>query len=435
MLYFDFDSIDSAKDNFPAVNEVSWPEFIQKVNQFKKILLDQNPKRLLVKIPNTPDGAALLLTTNFIPVETIVVADYHHEELIEKIFNQYDVSHSLRIEDGMLICSASQKVNEVQLDQPYLCLLTSGTTGMPKCVKHTWKSLISRIKIDPKFKGCKWFIGYPITHFAGLQVMLQCLSNRGSLIVPPSYEPSKCISLIAEHQPEYVNCTPTLMRQLFMSNVKFDWGSSPIKRITMGGEIVEQSIINLIKNHMPNARITHIYASTELGPLITVTDEKEGFPISLIDNQFLMIKDHELWVKPSESAMLQYLKSDVLKKDEWIPTKDIVDIKGDRVIFQGRTDDIINVGGFKVLPSTVEQIIREIPGVKEVVVFGQSNPIVGHLVKAKVQADIGQDQKLLKKEIIKKCKEHLPDYMVPGIVQFVDALTVTQTHKLLRREL
>ncbi len=434
MINFDSDTIDYVVDAYPAVNNVAWPEFIGMVTAYRISLQKTNPQRLLIKIPNTPEGAAFLLASSRIPVETIIVADYHHEELIDKIIVQYEVSHYFRIEDGTIKCIRSQEIAAPACDQPYLCLLTSGTTGMPKCVKHTWKSLISRIKIDPKFKRCKWFIGYPITHFAGMQVMLQCLANRGSLVVPPSYEPAKCLQLIGEHNPEYVNCTPTLMRQLFMSNATFDWKTCALKRITMGGEIVDQSIINLIKSHVPQVRITHIYASTELGSLITVTDEKEGFPIELVDNKTLMIKGTELWAKPTESAMVQYLKTDSLKRDEWIPTKDIVEVKGDRVLFQGRQDDIINVGGFKVLPSTVEQVIREIAGVTEVAVFGQANPIVGHIIKAKVQAAPEVDQKALKKEIIRKCKEHLPDYMVPGMIQFVDKLAMTSTHKILRRE-
>lgn len=434
MHYFERNSIDPTQDGYPAVNDTFWPKFIEMINEYREVLEMQKPQRLLVRIPNTPEGAAVLLASSYIPVETIIVADYHHDDLVEKIVIQYEVSHQMQLKNGALICTSSRSSNAVISDQPYLCLLTSGTTGMPKCVKHTWKSLISRIKLDSKFKRCKWFLGYPITHFAGLQVMLQCLSNRGSLIIPPSYAPATCLPLIAEHKPEYINCTPTLVRQLFMSASDFDWKNCPVKRFTMGGEIVEQSIIDLIKQHIPGAKITHIYASTELGAILTIPDEKEGFPLELVDNSHLKIMNDELWVKPSESAMVQYLQADKLKQDEWIATKDIVEVTDSRVLFKGRTDDIINVGGFKVLPSTVEQVIRKLPAVQEAVVMGQSNPIVGNIVKAKIQSILGADHKMLKKEIIRICKESLPEYMVPGIIQFVDEISVTKTHKLLRRE-
>lgn len=164
-----------------------------------------------------------------------------------------------------------------------------------------------------------------------------------------------------------------------------------------------------------------------------MNDEKEGFPAELIDGLKFKLEDEELYVKPSSSSMLQYLNKKKLDPDAWIPTKDIIEIKEDRALFKGRTDDLVNIGGYKVRPATVEKYIREIEGVKEVVVIGQKNPIMGNILVAKVQIDAVEDGKSLKKKIISICKQKLPEYMVPRLVQFVDALAMTQTRKLIRR--
>lgn len=428
--------INSRKNPLPgglSINDLSWSDFIDKVRHYAQILKLASPQRLLLKIPNTSSGVALLLASAVVNCETIILPDYQTDEMAQTLIKEYQISHYFSLLGDELQCKESQSINQSPLDQPYLCLLTSGTTGVPKCVKHSWTTLISRIKIDSRYKDNSWFLGYPVTHFAGLQVVLQSLSNFGSLVIPEVYEPAHCIALMAQYKPTYLNCTPTFMRQMLLSASGFDWSCCGIKRITFGGEVVDQTIIDLVKKSIPNVGITHIYASTELGSLITVNDEKEGFPVSLIDAVNLKVVEDELFVKPSKSAMLRYLNSEQLIKDQWVATNDLIEIKGDRALFRGRKDDLINIGGYKVRPAIVEQVIRGIAGVQEVVVIGQKNPIMGSILTAKVQADPAHDEKTLKKSIITTCKQHLPGYMVPRMVSFVDALAMTNTRKLIRR--
>ena len=68
----------------------------------------------------------------------------------------------------------------------------------------------------------------------------------------------------------------------------------------------------------------------------------------------------------------------------WVATGDLVEHHGDRVLFQGRRPDVINVGGRKVMPSTVETVLREATGVGDVRVYGKSSSLVGQLVAADI---------------------------------------------------
>ncbi len=61
-------------------------------------------------------------------------------------------------------------------------LFTSGTSGQPKPVSHTWKNLSSGINLDPKYSGKRWLLVYEPTSFAGIQVWLQALLTGGCVL-------------------------------------------------------------------------------------------------------------------------------------------------------------------------------------------------------------------------------------------------------------
>ena len=73
----------------------------------------------------------------------------------------------------------------------------------------------------------------------------------------------------------------------------------------------------------------------------------------------------------------------------WFATGDLVERVGDRCFFVGRRDDLINVGGNKVQPVRVEQVIQEIPGVRDVRVFARSSSLVGQMVACEYVTEPG----------------------------------------------
>jgi acyl-CoA synthetase (AMP-forming)/AMP-acid ligase II len=105
------------------------------------------------------------------------------------------------------------------------------------------------------------------------------------------------------------------------------------------------------------------------------------------------------------------------------------------VNFLGRASGAINVGGNKVHPEEVENIVRELPGVENAAVSGRSNPIMGQLVYLEVQAgNISAEQgKRLKNQIRDHCRQHLPKYKVPALISFVDELAISTSGKLDRK--
>lgn len=384
---------------------------------------------MLLRLDSTADSVALLLAASSGNRQIILAASHYNDGRLIELTESLDADCLVAPSEGTVRVVHRREQSAVN-GAANVCLLTSGSTGPPKAVRHDWGSLTSGAKVRDRYRGTVWLLSYPLSHFAGMQVFLQCFVNGGRLVVPADATPTEGARAILTHKVEYLSCTPTYARQLFLTLPVDTWRSSALKQLTLGGEIVDQSTLDLIARCAPTARITHIYASSELGPVLEVRDGKAGFDRSSVDGKRLRIVDGELHVKRGTGAMIGYLGG--ATQDEWFATRDLVEVDGDRVKFIGRSDDVINVGGFKVTPSVVEQAIRRVDGVVEVVVVPQSSSVVGNLFKAVIQPAAGIDQAALRRAVVEQCKRELPDYMTPRLFAFVDEMKISESRKLRR---
>ncbi len=422
----------------------SWKELEHSVNCFSEEMIVFKGKRILAFIDGRlKDQVALLIAASNIPSEVIFISSFHSLERAKFLLEEFDAEYVVTGEDNRLrVLVHRESTGNELINEPYLGVLTSGTTGKPKCARYSWDRLAGAVALNPKFLGRRWMMSYHITNFAGLQVFLQCFSNGGCLVFPRAWPPDSKddIDLIVSSKVQYLNCTATYSRKIAMCLPPETRTS--VLCITLGGEIVDQTLINSLKKAFPSAKIIHIYASTEMGSRIEVRDELEGFPLSMIDDKDIRIFDGELQLRPSNRSMLSYLgfantanQSCVfqIRNDEgWISTGDLVEVKDDRVLFFGRRDSMINVAGFKVNPAPVEAEIRKVNGVQDVLVTGQKNPVSGFIIKATVipKEGIGLDE--TRAAIIKICKEKLPYYSVPRVLEFVDSFVLTSSSKVKR---
>jgi acyl-coenzyme A synthetase/AMP-(fatty) acid ligase len=121
--------------------------------------------------------------------------------------------------------------------------------------------------------------------------------------------------------------------------------------------------------------------------------------------------------------------------DGFVDTGDIVERRGDRCFFVGRSNGVINVGGLKVHPEEVEAVINGHPDVRMSLVRPRRSPITGSLVVADVVLRgeaAGARMAQLQGEILQRCRESLTRHKVPAAIRFVPALTVAATGKLAR---
>ena len=154
----------------------------------------------------------------------------------------------------------------------------------------------------------------------------------------------------------------------------------------------------------------------------------KGFETRVVDG-VLQIK--------ARSSMLGYLNApSPFTEDGWFDTNDLVDVDGEYVRILGRKSDIINVGGEKVYPAEVENVIQEIEAVGEVTVYGETNAITGNIVCADITPlsplDSSQQQELVA-QVKRHCREKLQRYKVPLRVNVITQHQHTERFKKTRR--
>lgn len=341
-------------------------------------------------------------------------------------------------EVGLIIADDEQRV----LDTPpvaasaRICLMTSGTTGRPKIAAYTQEHLLGRFTSQPSLSalaGSRWLLTYQPTTFAGLQVMLTALYSGGALVVAARRTPQEFFDAAQQHGVTHVSGTPTFWRSLLMVAPT---GSLPgLRQVTLGGEAVDQPTLDRIRLTFPLARITHIYASTEAGVVFSVNDSRAGFPSAWLSEgaqgSQLRIRDGLLEVR-APRHMAGYLGEAVptpFAEDGWLRTSDRVAVDGDRVRFLGRLDSVINVGGSKVDPFSVEAFLLGLDGVAEARVVGVRNQITGFIVTAEIVLTNGVDPAGARERILAECYHQLPSTHVPRVLRIVDSIQVLESGK------
>lgn len=308
----------------------------------------------------------------------------------------------------------------VEYDTEWL-LPTSGTTGTPKLIPHSIPSLSRTIKFDSgKGSSLCWGTLYDIGRFAGLQVYLQALLGGSSLALPETADKSlsEVLAALRSSGVNALSATPTMWQKILMTG-----GSEclDLNQITLGGEIVRQRVLDALAARYPHARITHIYASTEFGVGFSVTDRREGFPAEWIRG------DRAIGKIDAESGELLLRKG-----DEWFATGDSVAEYGDRILFQGRLNGSINVGGNKVMPEEVERILLQYPGVLVASVSAQKSSFMGNLVQAEIVSHCEGGTDEFRKGLIAYCRQHLESYKVPAFIKLVDDVSTSSSGKIIR---
>ena len=291
--------------------------------------------------------------------------------------------------------------------------LTSGTSGQPKQVPKTLRS-IKRPVIRSLMPSATWGFLTDITRMAGVQVVIEALGRGDNLVIPDrDMTLPKKIDFMREFGVTKFSATPSQYRQL-LGLLAFS--EMPLSQITLGGEIADQKLLNGLRRAFPAAAITHVYATTETGPVFSVSDCNSGFDASQLaklNNRLVVGPGGELGVE---------LDSRVI---HW--TGDLVELMEGRYQFVGRNSSFINVGGSKVNPFEVEAIILAHPSVQDCVVKARGNVMIGELVEVDIVL-VAEDNFVIE-TLRELCRGQLPRHAVPRFFNIVAELPQSRTGK------
>ncbi len=311
---------------------------------------------------------------------------------------------------------------------------TSGTTSKPKLVEHTLHSLAnSALKSENGAEGNEvWALFYDPTRYAGYQVLFKALLKGSTLISPGLNDPiSERVQVCIDNNVTHISATATLWRKILMSPGA---ENIPLKNIVLGGEAADQPTLNALRAKYPKAKIIHVYASTEAGVAMSVSDGLAGFPIEYTEEQSagtkLKIVNDRLYIN-SKAAGSSYIgERELFDSDGWVDTGDLVRLEEGRFFVIGRANGVINVGGDKILPERVRHLLLEHPKVSDAHIYGKKNPFTGMLLVADVKLARGADPKTIPNELKEFVRHQLSATHEPKIINIVDDIATNSTGKV-----
>jgi amino acid adenylation domain-containing protein len=335
---------------------------------------------------------------------------------------------------------------------------TSGSTGDPKGVMLTHRNMMT---------ACASISSYlelgedevilnvlPLAFDYGLYQMIMAIAAGARLVLERSFAfPAQIIGLITAERVTGFPGVPTIFAALAELKSLKEHDFSSIRYVTNTAAALPVKHILMLRDLFPTARIYSMYGLTECKRCTYLPPEDlERKPLSVgiaIPNTEMWIVDADdrrvgpdvvgqlvirgatvmkgYWGKPEATA--KKLKPGPLPGEQVLYTGDYCSMDAEGYLyFVGRGDEIIKSRGEKVAPKEVENVLVNIPGVREAAVIGVPDELLGQAVKAFVV--IEQGRTINEKELQRECQKRLENFMVPKHIVIVPSLPRTDTGKL-----
>lgn len=407
-----------------------WKDFLtgQKVLQGEVVVIDSDFSLKALSLL-----MALVENKNIIVPLANSNPEYYHEYLnitqADKVIkvNESDIDIQTFVRD---------KTNDLLIhfhnkNEPGLILFTSGSSGKPKAVLHNFSKLL--MKYHEKQKQYRTLLFLLFDHIGGINTIFYTLTNGGTLIQAKGKDIHTICSQIEKHRVELLPTTPTFLTLVLLGEAYQNYDLSSLKLISYGTEPMQESLLHKLNTVLPGIRFKQTYGTSELGILRLQSKSSNSLWIQLDENQYgIKVLDDTLYIK-TDTAMVGYLNAPTpFDEDGWYNTQDKVVIDGDYIRILGRESDIINVGGFKVFPAEIEDLILQMPGIINAVVFGEKNPITGNIVAMKVNVSTNEDEITLKRRVREFCMDKLKPFMIPAKIYIVNTELYNTRFKKIR---
>ncbi|MBC8232318.1 long-chain fatty acid--CoA ligase, partial [bacterium] len=262
----------------------------------------------------------------------------------------------------------------IEQGTPGLVLFSSGSTGKHKAALHNFEKLLVKFKTPRRQLRTLTFLLFD--HIGGINTLFYTLSNRGTIISIDSRDPESVCRAIQEHRVQLLPVSPTFLNLLLLSEQYKNFDLSSLEMITYGTEEMPESTLRRMNELFPRIRMLQTYGLSELGILRSKSKDSNSLWVKVGGEGFeTKIVNGILWIK-AESAMLGYLNApSPFDEEGWFNTGDAVEVDGDYIRILGRESEMINVGGEKVYPAEVENVLIQMDNIQDVTVYGENNPI------------------------------------------------------------
>lgn len=318
-------------------------------------------------------------------------------------------------------------------------LFTTGTTGRQKGVMISHKALLANsgnlIDAQGFAPGLTFVVNGPLNHIGSLSKIHPTLMVGGTVhLVDGLKNPNTFFAAMDGAKGKTATfLVPSHIRMLLqMYGDEFSARADRIDFIETGAAPMAQADMQMLCRALPHTRLYNTYASTETG-IIATYNYNDGRCVAgclgrpMKHSQIAITPDDHI-VCSGKTIMSGYLGDEALTAtilhDGAVHTSDVGTLDNEGMLhLEGRSDDVINTGGFKVAPTEVEDAALGAPGVKDCICIAAPHPVLGRALKLLVVCADGQP--LDKRGLARYLKERLETHKVPLMYEAVTAIRRT----------
>lgn len=341
-----------------------------------------------------------------------------------------------------------------------MIIYTSGSTGQAKGVMMQHSAMLAVSASIASYLGNSLddvVLGaLPLSFTYGLYQLMVSVRTGGTLVLAKGFAfPHAVLEEARKEGVTGLPLVPTMAAMLLSMNDLSAASLPALRYITNAAAPLPAAHIAGLRRLFPGVRLYSMYGLSECARATSLPPEEidrkpesvgkaipgtevaivdgEGLPVARGDTGELVVRGPHLMLGywENEAATRETLRPDPATGETQLHTGDLfrADTEG-FLHFVGRKDDIIKIRGEKVAPRRVEAVLHACPGVREAVVTGVPDALLGNVLHATV---VASDPQLSARAVMRHCARHLPDFMVPKAVAFRDALPKTASGKVLRR--
>ena len=328
---------------------------------------------------------------------------------------------ALLIQPDLVIEGSSNKYKEYSCDRTYaglssddaLVIPTSGSSGEPKLVIHTHKSLQASSYATSKALGVAgsdiWLACLPFAHIGGLSVIIRAIHTGTDFVVHDSFS-AESVTKEAQNGATLVSLVTRMLNQI---------DPALFRKILVGGGPAPKNVPN---NVIPTYGMTETGSGVVYGRKVV-----EGAEFKTVERQ-LFVKGPMLFRKYRGSDIEPFV-------DGWFPTGDLgsVNTDGSIEVF-GRMSEAIRTGGEDVWPQKLEEVLVQHPLVKDVAIRSIPDPEWGERVITIIIPEELDNPPVLE-DLKELSNTHLPAWYAPKEIRIVKEIPRTALGKIQRSKL